>query len=109
MHSLRFAAALVLLQGAPVFPHSAADREGVDFEAMAFEAGAVLGKSGEVRLQPTPSAGMSRNTKIVLGVVAVGALVFVLYYALAVRAVLDAVPEAGETGLGARSLPESLR
>ena len=107
--NLLFVAALVLLQGAPVFPRSASDRDGVDFEAMAFEAGAVLGESGEVRLQQTPSAGLSRNTKIVLGVVAVGALVFMLYYTLAVRAVLDAVPEAGETGLGAESLPASPR
>lgn len=101
--------ALVVPREAPALPLSAFEREGVDFEAMAFEAGAALGERGEVRLQQTGSQGMSRNTKIVLGVAAVGALVFVLYHVLAVRAVLDAVSEAGETGLGAGSPPESPR
>ena len=52
---------------------------------------------------------MSRGVRIVLGVVAVSSLVLVVYGVLAVRAVLDAVPEAGKTGLGAGSLPESPR
>lgn len=107
MRNLLFVAAIVLQPDASAFPLSAGEGERVDFEAMAFAAGAALGEGGEVRLQQGPSGGMSRNTKIALGVVVVGALVFVVYSVLAVSAVLDAVPEAGATGVGAGSLPES--
>lgn len=112
MRTVLFAVALVLLRGAPAFPHSAGEGERVDFEAMAFAAGAALGESGEVRLQQAASRGMSKGAKIALGVVAAGALVFLIYSVLAVTAVhdaIDALPEAGKTGLGRPSLPESLR
>lgn len=107
MRNLLLVAAIVLQQGASAFPLSAGEPERVDFEALAFEAGTALGERGEVRLQQTGSQGMSRSTKIALGVVAVGALVFVLYSVLAVSAVLDVVSEAGQTGPGAGALPES--
>lgn len=112
MHYLLFLIALAVSSSGSGVPVSAAEGERVDFEAMAFEAGAALGGGGEVRLQQTGSPGMSRGAKIALGVAAVGALVFVLYSVLAVSAVMevvDAVPEAGHTGLGAGPLPESPR
>lgn len=106
---LLLVAAIVLPQGASAFPLSAGEPERADFEALAFEAGAALGERGEVRLPQTGSPGMSRSTKIALGVVAVGALVFVLYSVLAVSAVMEVVSEAGQTGPGAGALPESPR
>ena len=124
MRNALFVAALVL---ALAFPIAARERmasgralpglgaphevsEPVDFEAMAFDAGAALGKSGDLRLQQTLSRGMSRNTKIVLGAVALGLLVYVVAAVLAVNDIIDDVlPEEGNPGPGTESLAGTAR
>ena len=105
-HTL-FVAALVM---APAFPLAAQERERVDFEAMAFDAGAALGQSGDLRLQQTPSRGMSRNAKIALGAVALGLLVYVVAAVLVANDIIDEVlPEEGNTGPGTESLAGTAR
>ena len=92
------------------FPLAAQERERVDFEAMAFDAGAALGQSGDLRLQQTPSRGMSRNAKIALGAVALGLLVYVVATVLVANDLIDTVlPEEGNPGPGTESLAGTAR
>ena len=107
MRNTLFVAALVM---ALAFPLAAHEREPVDFEAMAFDAGAALGKSGDLRLQQTQSRGMSKTAKIALGAVALGLLVYVVAAVLAVNDIIDDVlPEEGNPGPGTESFAGTAR
>ena len=77
---------------------------------MAFDAGAALGQSGDLRLQQTQSRGMSRNTKIVLGAVALGLLVYFVAAVPVADDIFDEVlPEEGNPGPGTESLAGTAR